>query len=143
MACIDAASKEVKAQPTPLVLKLCLIREHARAESLAQIFCLNKLCLRIDLAYGAHAENRRAALHEQRARKAQGIIFVRIPVAVESAESRSGERLVDGRVLFYPWITQRHRARIRGKLFGKVGIEQARVSRPAPVMQEANDGTNI
>jgi hypothetical protein len=81
-------------------------------------------------------------LVEQRSRESKIICAVRIPVAVKTAEARSREGLVDGRVVLDPRVTLGHGAGIDGQLFRERRVHEAGRARPAAVMNEADDGTH-
>ncbi len=86
----------------------------------------------MDAADGLHAEYGRFDLMEQGAKIAGPRAMVRIPDAVESAESRRGVGLVDGGVGVEPGISLGDLAGIGRQLVRELRIEQAGVRRPLP-----------
>src|SRR3954470_7278953 len=67
---------------------------------------------------------------------------VRIPMPVEAAEARGGERLVHGRVVLEPRIALGYRARKLRQLLGKARRHEACVPRAAAMVNEPGDGVD-
>src|SRR6185369_7227113 len=135
---IELAGQEIESQPAAFVLEVRLIRERPRTVSLREIFRLNQTRARIYFANLAHREHGRATLGQHRFCKQQWVAFVRIPVTVETTETRGRERFVDGRVVLDPRKTFCDRSGKPRQLFRKFGIEKICVRRTAAVMQQSD-----
>src|SRR3546814_1639648 len=95
------------------------------SDLLPMSFSLQKLGGGKDRAIGAHATQRPQALIHQCPGKGDGVLSVRIPVAIQCGEERRGQGFVDGCPAFYPGIAFRG-ASGEGRKFGReVRIDQA------------------
>src|SRR5687768_15966269 len=142
LAAIQPPAQQIKSQPATFVFELRLVSKRWCAVGLAEIFCLNKARGWVYLADFAHCEHRCPTLSQQRFGEQQRVSFVWIPVAVQTTETRCGQRLVYGRVVFDPRKAFRHcRGKLR-ELFGKFRIEQICVRWTAAVMQQADNWFN-
>src|SRR3546814_12214736 len=124
--CLHPAAELGQAEAAPFVSRSCLVAERACWEDLPKIFSLQKLGGGNDRANGAHATQRPQALIHQCPGKGDGVLSVRIPVAIQGGEARRGQGFVDGCPAFYPGIAFRG-ASGEGSKFGReVRIDQAR-----------------
>ncbi len=93
----------------------------------------------IDVTDRAHRKNYAATLGEKCFSKKQCLTFVRIPVPIQTTETRRGQRLVDRIVISDPRIAARHCRGILREFFRKLRIQQVCVTRSAAVMYQSND----
>ncbi len=135
----ETTGQQVETDPTSLVFEIRLIRQCRGAESLAEVIGLDKAGARVDLPDCPHRQHHRAALDEQRLRKGPMVATVRVPVPVEGAESRRGQRLVDWRVVLDPGVPLRYCPGVPGELLWKRWVQQARMRWAAAMVDEADD----
>jgi hypothetical protein len=139
----EPAGEEVERDPAPFVLEVLLVPEPRRRVRVAEVVCLHELRVRDHLANRPHRQDDGLALMEQAARKGRVVAPVRIPVAVETAEARCGERLVDRRPARHPRVALGRCARVFGELLGELGVDEARRARPAAVVDEPGDRPDL
>src|SRR5829696_3242773 len=120
---INPPAKEVEAEPPALVLELRLIAEQGCAEGLPEVLGLDQLCIWPDGPDCAHREDDRRALGDECAKEPGLVASMRVPVAIEAAEARGGQRLVDRRKHLDPRIAPRHALRVPGEERRKTRIE--------------------
>jgi hypothetical protein len=116
---VDASAQEVEGEPAALVVVLGLIGELRRREGLAEVVGLDELGVGPDLADGAHGEHGRLAFVGEGAKEALVVLRVRIPVAVQRAEARRRQGLVDGRVHLEVGVALRRHGGVRARCSGK------------------------
>ena len=109
-----------------MVFELRLIGQSGAAVGATGILRLDQPGARVDLPNARHAEHGRAQLVQQGPDERAVIAMMRIPVAVQRAEPRRRERLVDGRIVLKPGISSRDRGGVRREVFGERGVEQMR-----------------
>ena len=95
--------------------------------------------MRGDLPDGPHRQRRAITLIHQRSKEIRDVLMMRIPVPVEAAEARRGQRLIDRRKHLDARITAGNHCRVLGQQLGKFGIEQICVMRAAAMMDEPSD----
>ena len=66
-----------------------------------------------------------------------------VPVPVEAAEARGGQRLIDWRICVNPREALRHGACVGSKFFREAWIEEAGTARAAAVVEQAGDRFNL
>src|SRR3546814_15561998 len=96
------------------------------SDLLPKIFSLQKLGGGNDRANGAHATQRPQALIHQCPGKGDGVLSVRIPVAIQGGEARRGQGFVDGCPAFYPGIAFRGASRSEERRVGKECVSTGR-----------------
>src|SRR5688572_541986 len=112
---VDASAQQVPRQPAPLVLEVGLILERRRAVDRTQVVGLQEARGRIDGTNRPHRQDRGAAFVDQYAGEGASTALVGKPMAVQSAETRGGERLVDGRIPLEPGESPRELTGIFGE----------------------------
>jgi hypothetical protein len=106
---------------------------------LGQIVGLDQLGVRVDGADRAHRQHRRAALDQQRADERGFVAAMRVPDTGQTRKARGRADLVDGRVVLDPRIAGGHGAGVLGQLVGEGGIDEARVTGAAAVVDQPDD----
>ena len=111
-----------------------------RAERAAAVLGLDQPRARADLADRAHREHDAAHWLSSARTKVAVVAAVRIPVAVEAAEARGRQRLVDRRVVAIHGIALGDGARERARALGEARIERATCTRgPLPWWTQPDD----
>lgn len=93
MPLITASEEQVEREVPPQVLEFGLIRERRGREDRPSILGLDESRLRILDPDGVHGQCDPAALVDEHAEKRRVSARVRVPVAIEAAEFRRGQRL--------------------------------------------------
>ncbi len=139
VAGIDHAAQQVPGEPAALVEVVRDVLHLGRAVGLGQIVGLDQFCMWIDGADRAHRQHRRAALDQQGADERGFVAAMRVPDTGQAREARGGADFVDGRVVLDPRITGGHGAGVFCQLVGEGGIDEARVTGAAAVVDQADD----
>ncbi len=135
----DPPAQQVGGEPAPLVLEVGLGLHGRRGVGPAQVVGLDERRAGLHLADSAHRQHGAQALVEDHAHEALVGGVVRVPHAVQAAEARGRQRLVDRGVGRDPGGAPRHLPGVRGQLLGKFGVQQAGVARAAAVVQQRDD----
>ena len=116
MRSVDATKEQVPGKPTHLIIELCLVCHRRRTVGSSQIFCLHQLGFGIDLSDRTHTQNRGSTLVQQSHFESALIPTMGIPMAIQTAETRSGQGFVDRGVPVNPRITLGHMCGVLCKL---------------------------
>src|SRR5688572_86655 len=94
---IHASVQQIEPEEAPLVFEIRLVGQLAGAADEAEVLGVNQLRLRQLTPNLLHGARNAPNLVYQRARKSAVTALVRVPVPVQAAEARGGERFVDRR----------------------------------------------
>src|SRR5438874_11409620 len=92
---VDPSAQQVEAEPAPLILVFRLRAQQRSAKSFADILGLYKASLRCNPANCPHRQGGAIACVHECSQERGGVFAVWVPMAVETAETRRRQRLVD------------------------------------------------
>ena len=135
----DAAREQVPGQPAPFVVAGGDVRQFGRRIVKAEILGLHQPRGRVEAADRRHRPLRRVDLVQQRGPEGAGVAGVRVPEAVQRAETGGGQRFVDRGPVVDPRVPLRRCGCVIGEERHEVVGDQAGIARAAAVVDEAGD----
>ncbi len=137
---VHHAAQQVPPRPPPIVLIGGFALERGRGVAIAEVIGLNQPRSRVDPPDFPHRQAGRVDFVQKGGPEGALVRGVGIPVAVERAEPGRGQGFVHRRPLMHPRVTLGGRPGVGGEAGRKILAQQVRVSRPAAVVAEGDDG---
>src|SRR5438045_3541447 len=95
----NPCAQKIKSQPPSFILKICLVFQIRGGIDFSEIFSLDKFCIWVDFPDDLHCQYNGFGLVEHHPCKAQIVRSVRVPMAIQAAESCGSQWFIDGCII--------------------------------------------